>query len=128
MAAFYVDENLALRITTDLQARGHQATNARSENLCGAPDEEQLLRAAQAGWILVTTDADFRSLHGAWLSWPRAWSLQPLPEHAGILLLEQQALRPEQIAEHVDQFLQTHPLLTNTMYHWTAKHGWQVVP
>lgn len=127
MPALLVDENLATRIPEDLRQLGLQATNVQDAGLLKVVDEDLLLYMSQHGWTFVTGDRDFISLHGAWCKWASAWNVQPPPEHAGILLIEQQKLPVDQIGAHLHQFLQTNPQLVNALYRWTAQDGWQLI-
>ena len=85
---FYLDHNASAGIAGHLRAHGHGARTARDLRLDRARDPQHLLTAARHGCLLITSDwHDFRLLHDAWSEWPPAWGIDPLPQHAGILVI-----------------------------------------
>ena len=73
MAAFYLDNDVNIRVSTLLRAADHHAITTRDLGLESASDEEQLLLAAQQGWIFVShNEADFVLLDAAWQLWTAA--------------------------------------------------------
>jgi hypothetical protein len=104
-----------------LQARGHAATTARDQRLTRAKDAEQLLAAAEHGWVLVTHNAShYKALHDAWLIWSTAWRVPSA--HAGILVLPHAP--PPAVAREIDIFLSAGWPLANALYFWRQIGGW----
>src|SRR5579884_2573455 len=88
MAAFYLDESVALAVESELRVRGHFVTSTYAEGRGGAPDPLVRLEAADRNWTLVTPNRhDFRLLHDAWLCCAQGWGSRR--RHAGILVLDQ---------------------------------------
>lgn len=116
MAAFYLDSDVSQEVARFLQDAGHEASTARSIGLGTATDDEQLMRAAEEGWILVTHNReDYKLLHGAWLRWSRAWQITP--EHAGILVIPQPPALPyDRAARELAAFVRSGHPLTNALY------------
>jgi len=86
VAAFYLDEDVALRLARLLEERGHTFITTDEERRKGAPDARQLLHAANRRWVFLTNNSGhFRLLHDAWLSWSNVWSVAR--RHSGILVL-----------------------------------------
>jgi hypothetical protein len=129
VAAFYLDNNLAVQIAEELIRLGHFARTASDLALTRASDATHLMTAARRRWILVTNDGDFIVLQAAWLEWPSYWGLGATPEHAGILLIPQEQLGgPAPAAHLVDRFVSTSPALSNSLWRWTVSRGWFVPP
>jgi hypothetical protein len=129
VAAFYADHDASIHIAPELVALGHTATTARDQGLIRASGAEQILTAAQRGWILVTCNGKhFLVLHEAWQLWSQAWQVTPLPQHAGILIIPQQRWLAPQAAQELDRFVHTNPPLANTLYQWQAQAGWVAKP
>jgi hypothetical protein len=64
MAAFYLDEDVSLRLARLLIDRGHHVATTDEEGRKGAPDARQLLYAAARGWTLLTNNADHCCTNG----------------------------------------------------------------
>lgn len=129
MAAFYLDENVAVAIAPALRALGHMATTAEEERRLGASDSIQLLHAADRSWTLITHNRrDYRLLHDAWLLWTNAWNVDR--HHTGIIIIEQRPAQPaSEIAALIHEFvrdLQTP--IGNTLYDWRLAFGWARFP
>jgi len=78
---FKLDENLPREIADDLRSFGHDADTIAEEALTGADDKVVLQAALAADRILMTLDKGIASL------------LQnPLPQHAGIVLVRPDAV------------------------------------
>jgi hypothetical protein len=93
MARVSIDNDVATALAQILTAAGHPAVTARGQGMDAADDDEQLLFAAQHGWVLVTHNrGDFELLHKAWWRWSAAWGVSV--HHAGILVIEQIPMRP----------------------------------
>jgi len=71
MADFYTDHDISSRVFVQaLHALGHVARTSRAFGRQRTFDEEQLLFAAQQGFILITRNGDhFSLLNGAWILW-----------------------------------------------------------
>lgn len=59
---FLVDANLSPRVARRLSAEGHDAVHVEDVGLGSADDEVILNRAADAGEVIVSADADFGAL------------------------------------------------------------------
>jgi hypothetical protein len=130
MADFYLDHNVADEIAKLLRTRGHEAVAARDLHLERAKDDEQLLTAAQRGWILVTHNQDdFFLLHDAWRRWATAWGVPAA--HAGILVLAQAPptrIPRTRLAHALDEIASSGVPLANELYSWRPASGWQHRP
>jgi predicted nuclease of predicted toxin-antitoxin system len=62
---FLIDANLSPKVAARLREAGHEATHVNDVGLTTADDDVILARAAEAGEVIVTADADF----GALLHW-----------------------------------------------------------
>jgi hypothetical protein len=129
MAAFYLDENIALAVETELRSRGHFVTSTYAEGRSGAPDPLLLLQAAEQGWTFISHNRrDFRLLHDAWLRWAHAWGIRH--PHAGILIVDR--VRGQTAAETallIDAFVRDIGTdLSNTLFDWKARRGWSTFP
>ncbi len=124
MVAFYCDHNLSAHIADELRLIGHEATTAAREGLDRARDHIHLAYAAARGRVLLTSDKDFHELHLAWQHWATLWAVTPFPEHAGILVFEQQRWSAAEAARQIDALLSTGVELRNMLYMWTPSRGW----
>ena len=123
MADIYLDNDVPLELAELLRHNGHNAIATRDERLTRAPDDEQLLTAAERRQILVTHNLrDFALLHNAWRRWPLAWRISPVPDHAGIIVLEQG--RARDLLHVLHGFIRSGPSLLNELYHWRWNSGW----
>jgi predicted nuclease of predicted toxin-antitoxin system len=76
LAAFYIDDDVALEVARLLHVSGHAAVTARDIGREGDRDDEQLLVASQQDHIFLThNEADFVLLHDAWQRWSNAWGV-----------------------------------------------------
>jgi hypothetical protein len=125
VAELYLDNDVSLRLAPLLRAAGHRVTTTRELGLTAAPDDAQLLTAAQQGWTLATSNRrDFRLLHSAWRTWGTASGLA-LPPHPGILILDP--------APPADQFQALEALLAGSsratledeLCWWHRAEGWR---
>jgi hypothetical protein len=124
VAAFYLDEDVALAIDYELRSYGHDVVNVRDLGLKGERDARHLANAAQQGRVLVTRNRhDFENLHTAWQHWPQVWRVTPPPEHAGILIIPD-VWRPARAARELDAFIQSGMPLTNALYRYHRRQGW----
>ena len=129
MAAFYLDEDVALRLARLLTDRGHVVATTEQERCKGAPDARQLLHAAERGWVLVTNNGDhYRLLHDAWLTRSHAWGAG-VP-HNGILILPHVvAADLPLLAEAIDQLVRDPAApLASTLYEYASATGWRRWP
>jgi hypothetical protein len=125
VAAFYLDESVSRLLARELVHLHHSAIHARDHGLAGATDARQLLEAFRQGWVLITDDRDFLALHAAWLEWPVEWQLGWVPEHHGILVINQGQLGGiVPAAQAINLHVATGPSLRNTLWHWTVANGW----
>lgn len=125
MAAFYVDENIALGLAPALRYYGHSIASVAEERRLGAPDPHQLLYAAERGWTLITHNRrDFRLLHVAWLYWSNEWRVPR--QHAGIIVVEQVRGQPTaDLARIIHTFVTSSDvMLANALYDWKPTVGW----
>jgi hypothetical protein len=124
VAAFYLDEDVALAIDYELRIRGHDVVNVRDLGLKGELDARHLANAAQQRRVLVTRNRhDFENLHSAWQHWSRLWGVTPLPEHPGILVIPD-LWRPLQAAQELNTFVSSGTSLTNGLYRYDGQRGW----
>jgi len=86
-------------------------------------DAEHLLSAAKTGRTLITRDKDYIELHVAWRQWAGAWGVTPLPEHAGILIIDSHWPVPT-AAREIAQLLQSGRSLTSYLYRYVPGHQW----
>ena len=118
MAYFYLDNDVATRVADELRTFGHAAVTTRSLHRGHTRDEQQLLYAAEHGWIVVTHNAkDFILLHDAWQLWAHAWQVPA--QHAGIFIPPHGSTWPAStIAVEIHRFIQTRQLITNQLFAW----------
>ena len=57
---FFVDQNLAPRLATELIIAGHDAIHTGSIGLDRATDREILAKASEDGRVIISADTDFR--------------------------------------------------------------------
>jgi Domain of unknown function (DUF5615) len=125
MAAFYLDENVAVELALLLRQWGHSVTTTAEEHRLGAPDPHQLLHAAVRGWTFVTHNRhDFRLLHDAWHLWSSEWRVAQL--HGGILIIEQMRWRSlTDLARIIHDFVSDSDVaLANALFDWKPLTGW----
>jgi hypothetical protein len=127
VADFHIDQNTPPSLASTLHRLGHVALTARDLGMRQARDAEHLLHAAQHGRIIVTRDKDFLELHLAWIRWPVAWGISPLPFHAGILVIPSVWTVPL-AAREIETFLRTGPMLANALHEYVVNRGWQRFP
>lgn len=125
MADIYLDSDVSTQFVGVLVSHGHRARSARDEGRESARDPEQLLFAAERGWMIVTHNKkDYRLLHVAWQVWSAAWRTSQ--RHAGILILEQTAV--EDFAPAVLDLIGSDVQVSNQLYEWSRTHGWRPNP
>lgn len=124
---FYLDESVSERVTDSLAALGFDATSADRLGHKGRRDTEQMIIAARLHRVLVTYDTnDFILLHDAWRSWPSDWGLKDEPRHAGVLVIyPSKGIRAVEIAGLISQLVTTNPDLTNRLFGWSSRRGWE---
>jgi hypothetical protein len=123
VAALYLDNNVTVRAAPLLNASGHTVHTTARHNRRAADDHEQLLFAAENGWVFISHNwRDFRMLHGAWQLWSRAWGVAP--EHGGILVIEPST--EQKIAAVVNEFLAGHAAndVGNALWRHKTTTGW----
>ena len=79
---------------------------------------------ASRNQILVSRDHDYLELHTAWHRWAAAWGVHPLPEHAGILIIDNH-WDAQTAAHEILICLGQHAPLTNRLYQYDTRRGWQ---
>lgn len=123
MATFYTDENVSSQLNDALHALGHTIFATFDEGRSGATDSNQLLYAAERGWIILTHNrADFILLQDAWHLWARAWHVEP--KHTGIVVVEPtHASHYPEMAVLIND-IQQQNMLTNTLFAWKRTTGW----
>lgn len=129
MAAFYLDEDVSLRLAHLLVAHGNHVATTDEEGRKGASDARQLLFAAERGWTLLTNNGDhYRLLHDAWLVWAHEWGI--MHRHAGILVLPHVvATDLARVAEAIHQFASDPAtMLDASLATWTPMAGWKQWP
>ena len=125
MAKFYLDHNVARQVAGHLTANGHTVLTTQNNGMERAPDDQQLLFAADHGLILVSHNArDFLLLHDAWHHWSPAWGVHR--EHAGILLIPNSTphLTYEWLAQRLSEAVALQLPLMNELYRWRTNRGW----
>lgn len=129
MAAFYLDEDLPLRLARLLVDRGHFAVTTDDERRKGAPDARQLIYAAGQGWIFLTHNGDhYRLLHDAWLTWTDVWRIDR--RHAGIIALPHvNATDLTRVTETIHQLVHdSDGSFEDALYERTGAGGWRRWP
>lgn len=123
MAAFYTDEDVAIRLVRVLHTMGHIATSARGEGQLGESDSEHLAYAASRGWTMITRNAKhYRRLHEQWLAEEKM--------HAGVVTFDRvRSQTVENIAACFVEFLAMPELvLENQFYRWRGNNQWRQYP
>jgi hypothetical protein len=124
VAAFYLDEDVALAVDYELRIYQHDVVNVRDLGLKGERDAVHLANAAQQGRVLVTRNRhDFENLHIAWRHWPQCWGIMPAPEHAGILLIPDW-WRPIEVAQELDALVGSGRRMINMLYRYDRQRHW----
>ena len=86
----YFDEDSDdLLVLRGLRSMGYECHSAVALRRGGLPDAEQLSFAANAGWLLVTSDKDYLKLHSEWMATGS--------DHAGIVFVVQKRWTPERL-------------------------------
>jgi hypothetical protein len=129
--AFYLDENVTERLADALADLGFDAISANRRHK-GLNDAAQLLTAASLGRILVTTNtSDYLLLHRAWTSWSTAWGLDPVPKHAGILLMHTApGYNYRRMADEIAGLMRDDnatEIFSNRAFAWNANTRWHEV-
>lgn len=117
MAAFYTDEDVALALAELLaDARTLDIETAHAAHQLEQLDDAQFLYAVQHDRTFITHNRkDYTLIHDAWLLWNDAAG-GALGDHHGVLILRQD--QPDELANRIDEFLNTNPVLTNEAYWW----------
>lgn len=131
MRAFYLDENVTERLAEALADLGFDAISANRRHK-GLNDAAQLLTAARLARILVTTNtSDYLLLHRAWTTWSTAWGLDPVPQHAGILLMHTApSYNYWRMAEEIAGLMRDDnapETIANRAFAWNVNIGWHEV-
>jgi predicted nuclease of predicted toxin-antitoxin system len=118
VAAFLVDEDVAIGVAAALRAAGHDAVTVDDLGRKGSKDDAVFWIAARLQRVLISHNlADFVLLHRAWLRWN-------IPQrHAGILLPRQTvAFRADDVARAVLQL--TRIGMTTAQELYTLERDW----
>jgi hypothetical protein len=129
VAAFYLDEDVPLRLARLLIDRGHFAVTTDDERRKGAPDARQLMYAAEHEWVLLTHNGDhYRLLHDAWLTWTDVWHVER--RHAGIIVLPHViATDLGRVADAIHQLVSDRGVSARgSLYERTAAGSWRRWP
>lgn len=103
MVAFYLDNDVSVRLGQMLHADGHIVTHTKHRGLQRAHDEAQLATAVELDATLITHNyKDFLLLHRAWELWRSRWSIAEM--HPGILVLPQGI--DAVLKSHIDHLLE----------------------
>ena len=122
-AAFYIDNDVSLRLVPRLREQGHSVITTAERGLAEAKDPIQLLTAALDGRILLThNQKDFILLHEAWHCWAAPWGLPVQPTHGGIIVIPQPL--PADIVNVIEQFLAAGHPIQNRLFRWRSSDGW----
>ena len=129
MARFYFDEDISSQLVRLLLERGHDVHTVDDARLRTAADYEQLLYVSLTNRLLVThNEADFKLLHGAWRRWSAAWSVGPIPDHPGILIIPQTPrLRHRDAVVVLEELVESGAELRNLIFAWRRRSGWTPV-
>ena len=99
----YLDEDISPKVADRLRKKGMDAISAHEEDMTGVSDEEQLIKAASEGRVMVTRNRnDFIALTVRFF--------QDLKPHCGLLIV------PYSIPGH------NFNLLTHRLYDFAQKH------
>lgn len=91
---FYLDENVAEGLTGALARLGVEAVTTAHVGRKSASDAQQLLYARETGRALIThNNNDFLLMHETLILWSRAWNVPNPMLHAGILVIDQGAVK-----------------------------------
>lgn len=128
MVRFYLDENVTERLADALISLGIDAISANRGHK-GLDDATQLLIATDLSRALVTNNtADYLLLHRAWIVWSTAWNLDPVPRHAGIMLIHSASgYDYKRIASEIKAFaddIEAWGEIENRAFAWNATSGW----
>ncbi|MFB6241862.1 MAG: DUF5615 family PIN-like protein [Candidatus Nanosalina sp.] len=105
MKPVYCDESVWIPVANGLRQRGWKVHTASEEDTLGAPDRDQLRRAVENDWILLTFDDDFLSLV----------EKEGL-EHPGIIYVNQVGKQIGEVVKEVDKLLQNHSQTSDIHY------------
>jgi hypothetical protein len=131
VVAFFLDENVALRLAHELSEAGFDAFSANQAHK-GLDDACLMIVATNLERVLVTTNTSaFLLLHRAWTVWSIAWNLDPQPRHAGLLLFHTASgYDARRMADEISDFVQERDEvfdLTNRAFAWNFCSGWREV-
>lgn len=126
--SLYLDENMTVRLVRALADLDVDAVSANALNK-GADDPSQLLVAGRLGRALVTNNtSDYLLLHHAWLRWTAEWRPNPMPRHAGIILMHTAPgfdyVRTAQVLAVLAEGLRDPTALANRAFAWNPAVGW----
>jgi hypothetical protein len=122
VAQLYLDNDVSVALIHQLGVRGHAVTATRDLSQQRAPDDLQLLRAAEHRWTLISHNRrDFLLLHRAWRRWSDRWGVTAM--HAGILIIPHGS--SVRLAEAIHEFLELALSLDNQLHKWHPLSGWR---
>ena len=105
MKPVYCDESVWIPVANGLRQRGWKVHTASEEETLGDPDRDQLQKAVENEWILLTFDDDFLSLV----------EKEGL-EHSGIIYVNQAGKQIGEVVKEVDKLLQNHSKTSDIHY------------
>jgi len=125
VARCYVDEDTTEHLVPALEAFDYDAISTRQMGFKGTSDPRQLAFAAHEQRIFITGNLrHYEMLHEAWTTWPRNWSIDAPPSHAGILVVPNGR---EILLEQIVVILREIVPLSNRMFFWKAPGGWREI-
>jgi hypothetical protein len=121
VVAFYVDNDVSLRLGPLLGQCGHLVTYTLSRGAMRAGDEQQLLTALDLQANLITHNyADFVLLHRAWHLWTARWKITE-PHPAIFVLLQGHEWY---LSQQIEALLLAGEPSVNRLYRYRASVGW----
>jgi predicted nuclease of predicted toxin-antitoxin system len=130
---FALDEDVSHHLASLLRAHGYDADSAKELGRLRLTDAQALLRAAENSQTFIThNDGDFKSLHEAWVTWRRRWSIEieeamtrpvHLSQHSGILIAPHGNVHD--LARIIEQFADFAESMDDRLFNWT--HGRQAL-
>jgi hypothetical protein len=123
----YFDEQMSNRPALLLRQAAIDVTTVDWLGHKGQSDAVQLLQATRLGRAIVTYNVkDLMLLHDAWLAWSEAWPIEAPQRHAGILgIRSAKNLTDGDIARLILELVQSAVLVSNRMFRWDRRAGWQ---
>ena len=119
---FYLDADVPLLLTEELQRSGHDAVHVRDLGTSRQTDAFHLMNATLDQRILVVHNRrDYALLHDAWHRWSIVWGVEK--PHAGILGLPQNPSAHELFAA-IEVFLLASLPIASAYYTFNRVTSW----